>query len=90
MCMCGDICCSSCGPAQGNSKCYACGEWESEGGCKDPWACDLKLLEMGYVDSIAEKVEFSYDNGPLAPNEVKKVKAYCIMRNKSYPSCIGA
>lgn len=30
-CMCGDICCSSCGPAQGNWKCPICNEWASEG-----------------------------------------------------------
>jgi hypothetical protein len=32
-CMCGDICCYSCGPAQGNWRCPICGEWASEG-CK--------------------------------------------------------
>jgi len=29
-CMCGDYCCASCGPAQGNWKCPICGEWASE------------------------------------------------------------
>jgi hypothetical protein len=29
--MCGDTCCPSCGPAQGNSRCGICGEWASEG-----------------------------------------------------------
>ena len=29
-CLCGDICCNSCGPAQGNWKCPICGEWASE------------------------------------------------------------
>lgn len=29
-CMCGDICCWSCGPAQGDSRCGICGEWASE------------------------------------------------------------
>jgi len=31
MCMCGDICCPSCGPAQGNSRCPVCRTWASEG-----------------------------------------------------------
>ena len=31
-CMCGDICCWSCGPAQGNYKCF-CGKWASD--CED-------------------------------------------------------
>jgi len=30
-CMCGDYCCPSCGPAQGNWKCPICNEWVSEG-----------------------------------------------------------
>lgn len=30
-CLCGDYCCPSCGPAQGNYRCPACGEWASEG-----------------------------------------------------------
>lgn len=30
-CMCGDYCCWSCGPAQGNWRCPICNEWASEG-----------------------------------------------------------
>lgn len=30
-CMCGDYCCPSCGPAQGNWHCPICGKWASEG-----------------------------------------------------------
>lgn len=30
-CMCGDICCPSCGPAQGNFKCPICRVWASDG-----------------------------------------------------------
>jgi hypothetical protein len=30
-CMCGDICCPSCGPAQGNSRCEICRSWASDG-----------------------------------------------------------
>ena len=30
-CMCGDTCCPSCGPAQGNWRCLVCREWASEG-----------------------------------------------------------
>jgi hypothetical protein len=29
-CMCGDICCPSCGPAQGNWRCPICRVWASE------------------------------------------------------------
>jgi len=30
-CMCGDTCCPSCGPAQGNFRCPVCRVWASEG-----------------------------------------------------------
>lgn len=30
-CMCGDTCCPSCGPAQGNYRCPSCNGWISEG-----------------------------------------------------------
>ena len=29
-CLCGDLCCPSCGPAQGNWRCPICGTWTSE------------------------------------------------------------
>ena len=29
-CMCGDYCCPSCGPAQGNWRCPICNVWASE------------------------------------------------------------
>ncbi len=41
-CMCGDICCPSCGPAQGNSRCLVCRAWASEG-CADPEDCAKKM-----------------------------------------------
>lgn len=41
--MCGDTACPSCAPAQGYSRCDACGEWSTgEGsGCVDPKACEV-------------------------------------------------
>jgi len=42
-CMCGDLRCWSCGPAQGNSKCEICGKWDDEGGCDNPKLCRDKL-----------------------------------------------
>ena len=47
-CMCGDTYCWSCGPAQGNYKCPACGRWTFDGGCIDPEKCNIlvnKILE---------------------------------------------
>jgi len=45
-CMCGDTHCRSCGPAQGNNCCEACGAWDDDGGCKDPEACKKRLKEI--------------------------------------------
>jgi hypothetical protein len=39
-CLCGDLFCPSCGPAQGNFKCCICGRWSEDGGCEDPEACE--------------------------------------------------
>lgn len=47
-CMCGDICCNSCGPAQGNWRCPLCNAWASE-------LCDH--LEE-YEGSVRVKPEF--------------------------------
>lgn len=45
-CLCGDIFCASCGPAQGNGRCEVCGAWTFEGGCADPEDCGRKSAEI--------------------------------------------
>jgi methionyl-tRNA synthetase len=50
-CMCGDIMCPSCGPAQGNYRCSNCGRWASDGGCVDPAAC-------AEADRLATEAEY--------------------------------
>ncbi len=45
-CLCGDLRCGSCGPAQGNSKCIICGKWADEGGCTDPKKCEEELIKF--------------------------------------------
>jgi len=50
MCMCGDYCCRSCGPAQGNYRCPNCGIWDSDGGCQTPLACGLKEVMNSYFE----------------------------------------
>jgi len=52
-CMCGDYCCWSCGPAQGNWKCPICGEWASEG-CKHIGVRSQKLLKR--YEKQAERI----------------------------------
>lgn len=54
-CMCGDIYCNSCGPAQGNYKCRQCGKWSDEGGCDDPEKCDA--LETQAIEAEARAFE---------------------------------
>jgi hypothetical protein len=44
--MCGDPYCSSCGPAQGNYCCIACGRWSADGPCDDPADCLKKALAI--------------------------------------------
>jgi hypothetical protein len=53
-CMCGDLCCSSCGPAQGNYKCEHCGNWAAEG-CKPN--CINMYFSDGTPVEIYEKFE---------------------------------
>lgn len=55
-CMCGDTYCPSCGTAQGNSKCPACGRW-AEDGCVAPDACDAAIAaaEDAYATQVAEE-----------------------------------
>lgn len=48
-CLCGDLYCPSCGPAQGNEKCPYCGAWEYDRGCKDRLGCDG--LEAGIAET---------------------------------------
>jgi len=62
-CMCGDIYCPSCGPAQGNYRCPACGSWTADGGCEDPTTCDAIVKKMDedeerwyLVDEIYQRI----------------------------------
>lgn len=64
-CMCGDLCCSSCGPAQGNHRCENCGKWSMDGGCDDPAACAeacrLANEAMAKEYEAMEKAEAEYE-----------------------------
>ena len=53
-CMCGDLRCWSCGPAQGNSRCEICGKWDDEGGCENVKLCQAKLDEQYRREEEAE------------------------------------
>ena len=62
-CLCGDVYCYSCGPAQGNHKCRYCGKWSDEGGCDDPEECDREavLEEAAWVKQEAELKQAQYE-----------------------------
>lgn len=65
-CMCGDLYCGSCGPAQGNFKCSACGQWSEDGGCVEPEKCDVICKQIAdneakYFEEMA-KHEKDYNN----------------------------
>ena len=53
-CLCGDYCCPSCGPAQGNWRCPICNSWASEG-CPHIGARSGKLLKR--YEKQAERIE---------------------------------
>lgn len=55
-CMCGDICCWSCGPAQGNTRCPICRAWASDG-CDhiDGESGDIKPEFRQQADEIARQ-----------------------------------
>ena len=59
-CLCGDTHCSSCGPAQGNSKCPLCGAWMDD--CCEHFDEETGELKPEFV-AEAEKV---YENERLA------------------------
>lgn len=50
-CMCGDLYCGSCGPAQGNCVCSGCGVWSIDGGCADPEACAKIIAEINQAEA---------------------------------------
>lgn len=54
-CMCGDLCCRSCGPAQGNTRCPVCGVWASDGGCENPERCESVADEWDSEDWLASR-----------------------------------
>jgi hypothetical protein len=55
-CMCGDLYCHSCGPAQGNSRCPECGVWTADGGCENSQQCEeaTRLADEAYYTDIEE------------------------------------
>ncbi len=58
-CMCGDLYCLSCGPAQGNYRCPVCGKWTGDSGCDDPISCEAeqqKALQAEYEYYQNDKV----------------------------------
>ena len=54
-CMCGDLCCSSCGPAQGNYHCSFCGAWTSDGGCANPEECGRLAQEQAEAEAAFDR-----------------------------------
>ena len=72
-CMCGDICCSSCGPAQGNWRCPICRQWASE-------ACEhmneegdgLKAEFMAQAEEVQRREREADDMIAQLMNEVEE------------------
>lgn len=49
-CLCGDIYCTSCGPAQGNYRCSVCGVWQSDGWCENTEECGKRAEEFAKAE----------------------------------------
>ena len=75
-CLCGDTQCWSCGPAQGNEKCSACGEWSDDHACHvesfevemqdrtgGPWEYDASYLTR--ADAEAEVARWIGEGSPV-------------------------
>lgn len=64
-CMCGDTCCWSCGPAQGNSRCPICGAWASDDDAHFDEDGELRpefeaeAQRIAAADVLAEREEFA-------------------------------
>lgn len=76
-CMCGDIYCFSCGPAQGNYKCEVCGRWSDEG-CEKPEECAKKSAEMdaafaAFVDDYAAEIQWAKDHADEIAKALKEL-----------------
>lgn len=59
-CMCGDLYCGSCGPAQGNHKCPACGRWSMDGECDNPQKCAEACRQMD--EAMAAEFQWEQDH----------------------------
>jgi hypothetical protein len=56
-CMCGDLYCGSCGPAQGNVRCSVCGEWAEEHGEHEATAmAESADAVIGFLKSLANGI----------------------------------
>jgi hypothetical protein len=92
-CLCGDICCPSCGPAQGNWQCPVCGRWASEG-CDhiDPYSELLKPEYQQQVDDLERKLASEQENktylccvchqNPVAAEDGYDTCEYCSPRKR--------
>jgi hypothetical protein len=58
-CLCGDLYCGSCGPAQGNSRCFGCGEWTLDHAEHEATALDVvkRLARMRGPIAVTSVVE---------------------------------
>lgn len=70
-CMCGDLYCRSCGPAQGNRYCPACNEWQDEFDQPDSRHDNEKC---GAENRAADEAEYQWhlENQRLE-TEIKKI-----------------
>lgn len=83
-CLCGDTYCASCGPAQGNYRCYVCGAWSADGGCKDPEACAQKEREWAEAEIQEQKAIEDWKNG-LSDEEFRETFGHSRINRRIEP-----
>lgn len=71
-CMCGDIYCGSCGPAQGNYRCPICGKWSADEGTDE--ACVCTEEEIRKFDEEEARIQQEMDEAERALEEAEEAE----------------
>src|SRR5262245_16973531 len=81
-CMCGDLYCPSCGPAQGNTRCGGCGEWFQD------HAVDHGIDTLYHVVFKDQKDRHAWIELHLIES-VATTPDYYMLQNKGFARLIG-
>lgn len=77
-CMCGDLQCPSCGPAQGNFKCPVCGAWADD-------CCEHFVEDADH--NLIENPAFAAEFKAAAERERQEAEAEALMYEEAEKAC---